>query len=370
MSDTDNPSPKDALAEPVALKESVREGASDADVRLCRALGELYPDALPPADPAAWARVERAATGMARARRRRRLLRDLWSSLGSWRVAVAGAGAMAVLVVGWLAIHTEHRVYPLVAESDPFLIATPRARIAGTSPRPATLLGGAEIAVTGTADVDQMDPAHTRIALRAGRVAVQVPHLPPTGTFAVETDEAEIVVHGTRFMVDRDPPGHTTVRVDEGVVEVRPRGGRRSPLFLRPSERVVVPSLDLYFAELEHRLDDLLSAADCQGADAIIAPYLDAAPTGRDVSAAVYLRGFCAAQRGDEKKAIADFDQVAAAAGDSTRRDNAAARAARLRGGKDPMAGCAAWRGYLERFPDGIHRGLALHQLAACGGRR
>jgi hypothetical protein len=67
------------------------------------------------------------------------------------------------------------------------------------------------------------------VVLGAGRVTVRVPKLGPARTFAVETPEATVVVHGTAFSVERpvpsaEAPPRTTVDVGEGTVAVRHRG--------------------------------------------------------------------------------------------------------------------------------------------------
>jgi hypothetical protein len=67
------------------------------------------------------------------------------------------------------------------------------------------------------------------VVLGAGRVRVRVPKLGPARTFAVETPEAIVVVHGTAFSVERTMPrpavsARTTVDVEEGTVAVRHRG--------------------------------------------------------------------------------------------------------------------------------------------------
>jgi hypothetical protein len=61
------------------------------------------------------------------------------------------------------------------------------------------------------------------VLLGRGRVLVRVPKLGPARTFAVETPEATVVVHGTVFAVTR---GESLTRVDvsEGVVSVHHRG--------------------------------------------------------------------------------------------------------------------------------------------------
>ncbi|HMI88793.1 MAG TPA: FecR domain-containing protein [Polyangiaceae bacterium] len=73
------------------------------------------------------------------------------------------------------------------------------------------------------------ESSNEAVVLGAGRVTVRVPKLGPRRTFAVETPEATVTVHGTAFSVERtvqqaDAPSRTTVDVAEGSVAVRHAG--------------------------------------------------------------------------------------------------------------------------------------------------
>lgn len=82
--------------------------------------------------------------------------------------------------------------------------------------------------------VGPTDPAHLRdrVDLLAGKIDVQVPKLRDGDELRIVTDDATVVVHGTRFSVERTPagPGHvarTRVAVVEGRVAVLTLQGER-----------------------------------------------------------------------------------------------------------------------------------------------
>jgi hypothetical protein len=82
-----------------------------------------------------------------------------------------------------------------------------------------------------------------RIDLAAGAIEVQVPKLAPGTDLRVRTADAVVVVHGTRFTVERvAPPGgrvETRVSVTEGLVEV---DGVEGPRMLAAGMTLVVPA--------------------------------------------------------------------------------------------------------------------------------
>jgi hypothetical protein len=72
-----------------------------------------------------------------------------------------------------------------------------------------------------------------RVELVAGRIQVQVPRLPAGDELRVQTVDATVVVHGTKFSVERiapqgTRPGGTRVAVTEGIVSVDTNQGRRT----------------------------------------------------------------------------------------------------------------------------------------------
>jgi hypothetical protein len=73
-------------------------------------------------------------------------------------------------------------------------------------------------------------PRRSGLRLEQGEVHCRVPHLGPSEQFSIATPEADVIVHGTVFTVRVGAPdAHgaraTCVRVDEGLVEVKHRGG-------------------------------------------------------------------------------------------------------------------------------------------------
>jgi hypothetical protein len=94
-------------------------------------------------------------------------------------------------------------------------------------PRSRVRLVGDHVDARKTANA--AEPRHEAVVLREGRVTVRVPKLGPFGSFAVQTPEATVVVHGTAFSVERaKAPGDsapcTVVGVTEGVVAVQHHG--------------------------------------------------------------------------------------------------------------------------------------------------
>ncbi len=72
-----------------------------------------------------------------------------------------------------------------------------------------------------------------RLELVAGRVDVRVPKLPAGSEVRVQTADATVVVHGTKFLVERlaaigERPASTRVAVTEGVVTVDTASGQRT----------------------------------------------------------------------------------------------------------------------------------------------
>lgn len=333
---------------------------------LAGALGRLYPDLPPPpADPKLWLSIEAEAETLARKRRRAHALREQLLGIGRGRLLAYAALAAALLLVPWLL----PRAPELVREAPaPAPISAARAELSSGpagGEGSARLFSGARLHISrGSAEIDQAEPARARIALRSGLLGVAVPKLAPGGSLRVVTADAEVIVHGTRFAVSKLQANATEVRVHEGLVEVQPIGGGRQPVFLRGGEKLTVPSAGRYLAQLAGQLNELLSRGACAERDLQdVDAFLDGAAAGTDVSAALYLKGYCAVQRGRTAEAIASFERAGASAADPVRADNALARAAQLLAQQGRAQGTLGWRRYLERFPDGLHRESARRYL-------
>lgn len=345
---------RDALAQP---------GASPADRFIALGLGALYAtDRSEEVEQATlaegWSRIAEPARKLARRRRRSYLLGEL---LRSWNLRPRQLLA-AAFVLALIFAPIERRSMQTVSRKA---LIESRVTLTAES-QELRLLGGAEVQVEhGAVEIDQRDRGQTRIALSRGLVRLHVPPIPDRGRLVVETSDAAVIVHGTRFTVRKLDAASTAVAVEEGLVEVRPLGGNRPPIFLRPRESTVVPNLSRYLDELAIRARHLVETQRCEDPDRTLDRALELAPAGSDPSAIQYLKGFCAAQRKDNEAAIRWFEEAARTSRDLVRADNALARAARLRAEHSEGEAAAAWRRYLERFPEGLHREMAERSLAA-----
>lgn len=297
-----------------------------------------------------WGSVQAGARRAAQRRRRRYLARELYALALPRRIS--GMAAAAALLLCMLPQRGDR---PTPSEALPLLQAERSEISALKQARAARLRNGAVLEIEkGSAQIEQRDQEKTRVSLRAGALRLRVPRLPERAQLTVLTDDAEVIVHGTRFVVDKAGQDRTRVAVEEGLVEVRPRGGGRPPRFLRPGEETTVLSLGGYHAEIARRAERLITASRCDDSERVLDTLLDLSPAGFDLSKAHYLKGFCAAQRGDHDEALRWFEQ-AGKSDDPVRADNALARAAQLRAMRDEADGVAAWRRYLARFPSGLH---------------
>lgn len=334
-------------------------GGSPEDRFLAEGLAALYPEA--PMTPASgWERLQADALQVARQRRRRYLLKELFSNLVPRPMRLLAASLLVVLFLS----PGDRKDAQRAGHGQAELVEAPHTALAGES-RSARLLAGAELVVEqGSIEIEQQDRSETRIMLTAGAIRLQVPPLPGRGRLLVITSDADVIVHGTRFTVRKADAESTTVTVDEGLVEVRPNGGGRAPVFLRPGEEINVPGLSRYRSQIAARAQQLIAEGRCDDPENSVDKYLELTEEGADLSAAQYLKGFCAAQRRDAEVAIHWFERAASSSQDLVRADNALARAAKLRAERSEADGLLAWRRYLERFPTGLHHKSAERFLS------
>ena len=354
------------------LHAMVQRGiAQPEEAALSCLLNQLYPAAgdstgTQADDTAAgYAAIQGTVKSMAAARRRRRALHEIWIGLGAWRVwAGASAMVMVLSVAAWTVWPGASAVKSLWRSDSPSgLVVETRAHLksVGSDFLRATLAGGASLELKGSLEVDQSNPNHVHIRLLEGesQILVSVPHLLAGASLTVSGAHADAIVHGTRFRVEDQGGSGTSVQVLEGLVEVVPRGGDRSPVFLAAGSSLHVPSLESHLRDLAERVDSAAQSNDCRAVETMVAAVIATARPTDDTSSALYLRAVCSARAGNSAAAIRDFEQAARIAKDPTRADNALARAAELRQASDPVGAKAAWRAYLARFPQGLHRGMA-----------
>jgi ferric-dicitrate binding protein FerR (iron transport regulator) len=250
----------------------------------------------------------------------------------------------------------------LVRPAGPPRLAVGGGLDSAAGARAAELPSGAKVRLdAGELRLLPAAPGEERLFLATGVVSLEVPKLAPGHALAVETPDAEVRVHGTRFQVTRDTRG-TSVSVIEGLVEVRPAGNGRTPLFLRPGEATLVEPLPDYRRGLRSSALANLDAGRFVAADEDLADLLATEPEASDWAEALALRAWAAAARGDRRGAIARYREAIGTLPPGERAlwaDNACAELALLLETEEPAAAAAAWDDYLRRFPEGVHASLA-----------
>ncbi len=340
------------------LRESSQ--ADSTNIALADAFKQLYPDeALPPGDEAGWARLENPVLAISRRRRAIDGLRVWFKSLGwGWRL-LATTGVAALLSL------------PLVLSK--FLPRTerlPRFEVvaAQRTSTELSLISGVRLELQGgRAEVDQAELERPHVLLLEGQMVSQVPRLPKGSTFVVGTEDCDVTVHGTRFLVVK-LEGRTRVRVEEGVVEVAPRFGEPQAHVLHAGDELVVPGRAMVIAELSEQVKRDVAEVRCEGTGPELTRYLSLHEPDADLSGAQYLLGLCAASRADLPSAVPMFQLAAESTTDLLRADNALARAAQLSTSMGSGLGLQAWRRYVERFPAGLHHELAERELRRLDG--
>jgi ferric-dicitrate binding protein FerR (iron transport regulator) len=149
----------------------------------------------------------------------------------AWGVFAVAAAVPVVLWAATRASHVDERHASRAAVIETrgsTAIAGDEVSTGGDGSARASLACGAVVDVGSSSRVSFTPPANdraeNRIELAQGKVEVQVPKLPRGTDLRVRTVEATIVVHGTRFTVERvalaGGPSETRVTVTDGLVEV------------------------------------------------------------------------------------------------------------------------------------------------------
>jgi hypothetical protein len=201
--------------------------------------------------------------------------------------------------------------------------------------------------------------------LERGSISLEVPPLPPGSSVCVKTADADVVVHGTRFRVERSQEG-TRVAVAAGSVEVKPDGPGRPPFVLAAGASAQVEPLDSYRTRLREEARDALARGDRQKARAALVSLSATEPGGLLEGEALSLSGLIKHADGDQDGAAADYRRALALAPREERlpwAESAAAELAILEESRGTAAGASAWRDYLSRFPSGRHADLAAARL-------
>jgi transmembrane sensor len=245
----------------------------------------------------------------------------------------------------------------------------PGARLDATSgARSAVLESGARVRLdSGAVRVVAAPRGEERLLLEAGALSLEVPKLSLGRAVAVYTPDAEVRVHGTRFQVVRDSKG-TLISVAEGLVEVRPSGGGRAPLFVGPGESATVEPPEAYRRDLRASALRSLGRGEFAAAKVPLELLLDGELTPEEQAEGQALLAWSLAGSGDRRGAVARYRQALAllpATQSPLWAENACAGLALLLEQEEPAEGAAAWSQYLRRFPRGVHASLARTRAAS-----
>jgi hypothetical protein len=212
------------------------------------------------------------------------------------------------------------------------------------------------------------------VVLGAGRVTVRVPKLVPARTFAVETPEAMVVVHGTTFSVERtahgpDVSARTTVDVEEGTVAVR-YDGREVVLHGGDHWSSEVSDLDPVPRTVDHGPSRPKVGSVQRAGKGSTKGSAELPPPGKDSSLAAENRllqtAMAARQQGDARRAVQLAGELVSRFPGSPLVEEA--RVERMRallnvGGA--VAAASEARSYLADYPQGFARHEANRILAA-----
>ncbi len=175
-------------------------------------------------------------------KRRRRLVAAAWTSSAAAAV-IAAVGASRFLVTpedAQLVLQPRGNTVELIDQGEYRAVSesvsiSASGRLETREDAALTTADGVLVELAGNTSVglDQLNQrSGWRLQLRRGHVACEVPKLGEHKTFSVVTNDAEVIVHGTRFSVTSDATA-TCVRVAEGRVEVRTD---TSATFLTPGQ--------------------------------------------------------------------------------------------------------------------------------------
>ena len=232
---------------------------------------------------------------------------------------LGGLAFAGVAAATWIALAPQP-IPPSEVGSPQALVARPAPVLDVLTARH-VLPSGAQISVDGgSVRVLEATPDATRLRVEGGGITSQVPKLAPGGQYIVETPQAVVSVHGTRFTVTRSSPTTTRIDVTEGLVSVDPPGWRPA-FFLRPGEGAVVGPCPLTPAEAADSTADWRCTAD-------------------------------------------GLTGLAARTPDPLDRDNLRLRAGRLVTRHAPRQGAEIWRALFTESPTGIHAEEAAFGLA------
>lgn len=320
-----------------------------------RALGEL-PSM--PVSPPPFTAIARAAGKAAAAQRRKQSARRWFPYLATGFAAAAAAAALAFFVFGGPG-----------SPAAPVLAVGERVESTSTSGvRQAVLESGAQVRVeTGLVERVPSAKEEERLFMAKGSVSLQVPKLKGGRTVAVCTPDAEVRVHGTRFQVIRDAKG-TSVSVAEGLVEVKPYGGGRSPVFVKAGETAKVESPAAYRKALRDAAQASLDQGDFATAQQRLSGLLATELSDTERAEAYALLAWSLSGSGNRAAAVEQYRHALELLPEAERplwADNAAAELALLLEQVDAANAARAWRDYLRRFPDGVHASQARSRAAS-----
>lgn len=175
-------------------------------------------------------------------KRRRRLVAGGWAASAA-AVVLAAVGASQLFATAedaQLVLQPRGNAVELIDQGEYRAVSEPASisasgRLETKEGAALTTANGVLLELAGQTSVglDQLNQrSGWRLQLRRGHVACEVPKLGEQKTFSVVTNDAEVIVHGTRFTVTSDATS-TCVRVAEGRVEVRTN---TSATFLTPGQ--------------------------------------------------------------------------------------------------------------------------------------